>query len=122
MSEESSANSLSKVGVTVYRDERRLFLLRTVSFYMKSGEFGWKFKLICATSLGLFLLVYLMDLWSSGQDLLLPSTRGNSDTVMHDFVPEGDYVSQAVGLGPTTLWNRVLCVSARETSDIGPQC
>ena len=72
MSEESSANSLSKVGVTVYRDERRLFLLRTVSFYMKSGEFGWKFKLICATSLGLFLLIYLMDLWSSEQDLWLP--------------------------------------------------
>ena len=39
---------------------------------MKSGEFGWKYKLIYVTSLGLFLLVYLMDLWSSGQDLLLP--------------------------------------------------
>ena len=43
-------------------------------------------------------------------------------TAVRDFLPEGDYVSQAVGLGPTTLWNRVLGVSARETADIGPQC
>ena len=26
-----------------------------------------------------------------------------SHTVLRDSVPEGDYVSQAVGLGPTTL-------------------
>jgi hypothetical protein len=52
--------------------------------------------------------------------LTLDPTR--TDTAVRDSVPEGDYVSQAVGLGPTTLWSYALRVSAHETTDIGTQC
>ena len=41
------------------------------------------------------------------------------DRVVRDSVPEGDYVSQAVGLGPTTLWCHSFRVSARETTRNG---
>jgi hypothetical protein len=47
--------------------------------------------------------------------------KASNDTVVCDSVPERDYVSQAAGLGPTTLWSRALGVSARETADTGTQ-
>ena len=47
--------------------------------------------------------------------------KASTDTVVCDSVPEGDYVSQAAGLGPTTLWSRALGVSTYETADTGTQ-
>ena len=50
------------------------------------------------------------------------ATHRAADRVVRDSVPEGDYVSQAVGLGPTTLWSHTVRVSARETADTGTLC
>ena len=43
-----------------------------------------------------------------------------ADTVVRDSVPEGDYVSQAVGLGPTTLWSYDWAFQPAKPPIVGP--